>query len=106
MYMLAPITLVERSDCGVDRSDWVWSQVKPQEVPYECTDGVKSEPFNVDIELRQGCVLSPLLFITVMHWSDMHDCCRNGIPICVCSVVQLISVDGMVLLSSSELSYT
>ena len=30
----------------------------------------QSKPFHVSVELRQGCVLSPLLFIVYMNWID------------------------------------
>ena len=33
-------------------------------------NGKQSKPFHVGVGLRQGCVLSPLLFIVYMNWID------------------------------------
>ena len=34
-------------------------------------NGKQSKPFHVGVELQQGCVLSPLLFIVYMNWIDI-----------------------------------
>ena len=33
-------------------------------------NGKQSKPFHVGVGLRQGCVLSPLVFIVYMNWID------------------------------------
>ena len=35
-------------------------------------NGKQSKPFHVGVGLRQGCVLSPLLFIVYMNWIDKY----------------------------------
>ena len=65
-------------------------------------NGAKSKPFNVGVGLRQGCVLSPLIFITFMNWIDMRSRVGSGISIGGCRIGRLIFADDMVLLGSSE----
>jgi len=75
---------------------------------YECSsscvrvNGHKSEPFPVHVGLRQGCVLSPLLFIIFMDWIDGHSHAGEGITIGNCRVSRLLFADDMVLLSPSQ----
>jgi len=75
---------------------------------YECSsscvrvNGRKSEPFPVHVGLRQGCVLSPLLFIIFMDWIDGHSHAGEGITIGNCRVSRLLFADDMVLLSPSQ----
>ena len=45
-------------------------------------NGKQSKPFHVSVGLRQGCVLSPLLFIVYMNWIDKcsqaDECATTG----------------------------
>jgi hypothetical protein len=65
-------------------------------------NGAKSNPFTVSIGLRQGCVLSPLLFIIYMDWiarrSQGKECVRLGER----EFRHLLFADDLVLLTSSE----
>ena len=65
-------------------------------------NGKQSKPFHVDVGLRQGCVLSPLLFIVHMNWIDKcsqaDECATNG----NCKISRLLFADDLVLLSSTE----
>ena len=62
--------------------------------------GVKSEPFTVGIGLQQGYVLSPLLLIFCMNWTDSHSRVNEGATVGSCRIKQLLFVDD--LLASSE----
>ena len=64
--------------------------------------GKSSEPFRVRVGLRQGCVLSPLLFITYMNWIDKHSHVNEGVMIGSCKVSRMLFADDLVLLASSE----
>ena len=65
-------------------------------------NGKQSEPFNVGVGLRQGCVLSPLLFIIYMNWIDRlsqtDECIRLG----SFQISRLLFADDLVLLADSE----
>ena len=65
-------------------------------------NGKQSNPFHVGVGLRQGCVLSPLLFIVYMNWiykcSQAHECAT----IENCKISRLLFADDLVLLSSTE----
>ena len=65
-------------------------------------NGNKSNPFTVGVGLRQGCVLSPLLFIIFMDWIDRHSRGAECVTIGDCSVDRLLFADDLVLLSSSK----
>ena len=62
----------------------------------------KSKPFNVNVGLRQGCVLSPLLFIVYMNWIDKHSQVDEGITIGTSRVNRLLFADDLTLLATSE----
>ena len=65
-------------------------------------NGKQSKPFHVGVGLRQGCVLSPLLFIVYMNWiekcSQADECATIG----NCKISRLLFADDLVLLSSTE----
>ena len=62
-------------------------------------NGKQSKPFHVGIELRQGCILSPLLFIVYMNWieksSKAVECASVGIAKCnVCAAIGNCKING------------
>ena len=65
-------------------------------------NGKQSKPFHVGVGLRQGCVLSPLVFIVYMNWIDKcsqaDECATTG----NCKISRLLFADDLVLLSSTE----
>lgn len=65
-------------------------------------NGVKSRSFRVNSGLRQGCVLSPLLFITFMDRIDRRS--RGGVGATVgrCSIDRLLFADDLVLLGPTQ----
>ncbi|MHB9337741.1 RNA-directed DNA polymerase, partial [Fusobacterium pseudoperiodonticum] len=65
-------------------------------------NGIKSRSFTVGVGLRQGCVLSPLLFIIYMNWIDMRSRGGVGVEVGNCRVSHLLFADDMVLLCSSK----
>ena len=64
----------------------------------------KSKSFNVGVGLRQGCVLSPLLFIVYMNWIDRLSQVDKGVTIGTCKVNRLLFADDLALLASSEVT--
>ena len=54
------------------------------------------------VGLRQGCVLSPLLFIVYMNWIDKCSPAAECITIGNCKISRLLFADDLVLLSSTE----
>ena len=65
-------------------------------------NGKQSRPLHVGVGLRQGYVLSPLLFIVYMNWiekcSQPDECATIG----NCKISRLLFADDLVLLSSTE----
>ena len=65
-------------------------------------NGKQSKPFHVGVGLRQGCVLSPLLFIVYMNWIDKCSQADECATIGNCKISRLLFADDLVLLSSTE----
>ena len=65
-------------------------------------NGKQSKPFHVGIGLRQGCVLSPLLFIVYMNWIDKCSQADERATIGNCKISRLLFADDLVLLFSTE----
>ena len=65
-------------------------------------NGKQSKPFHVGVGLRQGCVLSPLLFIVYMNWIDKCSQANECATIGNCKISRLLFADDLVLLSSIE----
>ena len=61
---------------------------------------VKSQPFTVDVGLRQGCVLSPFFFIVYMNWINSHSQVVRGGTIGSCRINCLLFADDLELLAS------
>ena len=65
-------------------------------------NGKQSKPFHVGVGLRQGCVLSPLLFVIYMNWIDKlsqtDECAKLG----SCKINRLLFADNLVLFADSE----
>ena len=60
---------------------------------------VKSRPFTVGFGLRQGCVLSPLLFIVYVHWIDSYSRVDKGVTVGSCNINRSAFADDLVLLA-------
>ena len=64
-------------------------------------NGNQPKPFTVGVGLRQGCVLSPLLFFVYMNWIDKCSQADECATIGNCKISRLLFTD-LVLLSSTE----
>ena len=60
-------------------------------------NGKQSKPFHVGVGLRQGCVLSPLLFIVYMNWIDKYSQADECATIGNCKISRLLFADDLVL---------
>ena len=65
-------------------------------------NGKQSKPFHVGVGLRQGYVLSPLLFIVYMNWIDKCSQADECATIGNSKISRLVFADDLVLLSSTE----
>ena len=65
-------------------------------------NGKQSKPLHVSVGLRQGCVLSPILFIVYMNWIDKYSQANECATIGNCKITRLLFADDLVLLSSTE----
>ena len=65
-------------------------------------NGKQSKPFHVGVGIRQGCVLSPLLFIVYMNWMDKCSQADGCATIGNCKISRVLFADDLVLLSSTE----
>jgi len=62
----------------------------------------QSKPIHVGFGLRQGCILSPLLFIIYMNWIDKLSQTNEYATIGNCKINRLLFAKDLVLLSSTE----
>ena len=60
------------------------------------------KPFRVGVGLRQGCVLSPLLFIVYINWIDKCNQADECVTIGNCKISRQLFADELVLLSFTE----
>ena len=58
-----------------------------------------TKPFRVSVELRQGCSLSPILFLIYMDRIVKKSESCGGVKIGDCTVQRLLFADDLVLLS-------
>ena len=65
-------------------------------------NGMKTKPFSVSVGLGQGCVLSPLLFITYMDKIDRDSSSSSGFTFEQCNVRRLLFADYLESLSSNK----
>ena len=65
-------------------------------------NGKQSKPFHVGVELRQGCVLSALLFNVYMNWIDKCNQADECAAIGNCKISRLLFADDLALLSLAE----
>ena len=63
---------------------------------------MQSKPFHVGVGLRQGCILSPLIFITYMNWIDRRSQTGECVKIGNFKISRLLFADDLVLLADSE----
>jgi len=63
---------------------------------------VKSQPLTVGVGLRQGFVLSPLVFIVNVHWTDSYSRVDEGVTVGSCKINRLIFADDLVLPASFQ----
>ena len=65
-------------------------------------NGKQSKLFHVGVGLRQGCVLSLLLFIVYMNWIDKCNQADECVTIGNCKIRRLLFADDLVLLSLTK----
>ena len=65
-------------------------------------NGIKTKPFSACVGLREGCALSPLLFIIYIDKIDKHSSSSSGVTFGECNVRRLLFADDLTLLSSNK----
>ena len=65
-------------------------------------NGMKTKPFNVSVGLRQGGVLSHLLFIIYMDKIDRDSTSSSDVTFGECNVRRLLFADDFALLRSNK----
>ena len=92
--------------CAVIEKQWcnLWKRQNVLSLQEVCVrvNGKQSKPFHVGVGLRQGCVLSPLLFIVYMNWIDKCSQADECAMIGNCKISRLLFADDLVLLSFTE----
>ena len=63
---------------------------------------MKTKPFSVSVGLRQGCVVSPLLFIIYMDKIDKDNSSSSGVTLGKYNVRRLLCANDLALLSLNE----
>ena len=61
---------------------------------------IKSQPFTVGVGRRQGCVLSPPLFMICKKWIDSNSRVDEGVTVGSCRINCLLFAHDLVLLTS------
>ena len=105
------VDLLEKA-CDRAPREMLWG---PQRFPrcgvkslHSCSDvcvrvgRVKSRPFTVGVGLRQGCVLSPFLFMVYVHWIDSYSRVDEGVTVVSCKINRLIFAEDLVPLASFQ----
>ena len=65
-------------------------------------NGMKTKPFSISVELRQGCVLSPFLFIIYMNKVNKDSSSSSGVRFGKCNVRRLLFANDLALLISNK----
>ena len=65
-------------------------------------DSATTKPFRVNVGLRQGCSLSPILFLIYMDRIVKKSESCGGVKIGECTVQRLLFADDLVLLDSTQ----
>ena len=67
-----------------------------------CVNSATTKPFRVSVGLRQGCSLSPILFLIYMDRIVKKSESHGGVKIRECTVQRLLFADDLVLLDSTQ----
>ena len=67
-----------------------------------CVNSATTKPFRVKVGLRQGCSLSPILFLIYVDGIVKNSESCGGVKIGECTVQRLLFADDLVLLDSTQ----
>ena len=77
-------------------------QIVSQTVRSVPVNGMKTRSFRVSVGLRQGCVLSPVLFIIYIDMIDRKNFSSSAVTFGKCDVWRLLFAYDFALLSSTK----